>query len=218
MLGWAGMSSAASEALPRLFDDAEGAVRDRARFSAGLRDAAGLCDRLRRARAGSLSAFDVQLLGLFGGEDDVKELARAAESEPLLAAGLRALGDMGTEGAIETLLRVLAVPMPEAQLAATLGLERALGPLAGEPGDDPAPVTVAVARERREAVAATLPRGARACFGKALPWAEEKRDEPLWWRWRAALLRPTAETRPLTRHVPDGFWEASPSFIAAPGV
>ena len=218
VLGWAGMSSAASEAMPRLFDDADATVRDRARFSAGLRDGEGLCDRLRRVRPEALSAFDTQLLGLFSGDDDVKVLARAAESKALLAASLRALGDIGTDDAIATLLRVLAVPMPEAQLAATLGLERALGSLAGEPGDEPKPVPLDAARERWESVAAKLPRGARACFGQALPWAGEKRDEPLWWRWRAALLRPTAETRPLTRHVPDGFWEAAPSFVAAPGV
>jgi hypothetical protein len=217
-LGWAGMSEPAAAALSALVDDAEMDVRRRARFSAGLRDAASLCDKLRRARAGTLEAFDLQLLGLFGDDADVKFLARAAEAEPLLAAGLRALGDIGTDDAIETLLRVLAVPMEEAQLAATLGLERALGPLAGEPGDDPKPAPPADVRAQWDALREKLPRGASASFGKARPWDGEQRDEPMFWRWRGGLLRPSAETRPLTRHVPDGFWDAAPSIVAEPGL
>lgn len=217
-LGWAGMSEPAAEALGVLVDDAEPNVRRRARLSAGLRDAVSLCDKLRRARPGALEAFDLQLLGLFGDDQDVKFLARAAESEPLLDAGLRALGDLGTDDAIETLLRVLAVPLEAAQLAATLGLERALGPLAGEPGDDPKPAPPADVREQWETLRRSLPRGARACYGKPRPWSGEQRDEPLFWRWRSGLVRPSAETRPLTRHVPDGFWDAAPSIVAEPGV
>ena len=63
----------------------------------------------------------------------------------------------------------------------------------------------------------TLPRGARLCRGRALPWDGEPRDEPMLWRWRSALTAPTRETRPLTMHVPDGFWEVAPTFVARPG-
>ena len=218
VLAWPGTSTAAHELLPRLIDDPEPAVRHRARWSAALRDAASQCERLRSARPATLDAFDAQLLGLFGGADDVATLSRLAELEAPRMAALRALGDIGNEVAIEALLRVLGIPDDAVQLAATEGLERALGPVGGaEEGDEPKAAPAATAEARWQELCETLPRGAVLCRGFARPWSGEKRDEPMLWRWRSALHSPTSETRFLTQHVPDGFWEAAPSIVATPG-
>lgn len=218
VLAWPGTSTLAHDLLPRLIDDAEPAVRHRARWSAGLRDAASLCERLRAARPAALDAFDAQLLGLLGDTDDVATLSRLAELDAPRLAALRALGDIGNEVAIEALLRVLRIPDDAVKLAATEGLERALGPVGGaEEGDDPKAAPATTAEARWQELCETLPRGAVLCRGSARPWNGEKRDEPMLWRWRSALLSPTGETRFLTQHVPDGFWEAAPSIVATPG-
>ncbi len=218
VLAWPGTSTAAHDLLPRLIEDTHPAVRHRARWSAALRDAPSICERLRAARPSQLDAFDAQLLGLFGDIDDIATLSRLAEMDVPRMAALRALGDLGSEAAVEALLRVLRIPNEAVQLAATAGLERALGPVGGaEEGDEPKPAPPATAEGRWQELSESLPRGAVLCRGLARPWAGEKRDEPMLWRWRAALLATTGETRILTQHVPDGFWEASPSIVATPG-
>lgn len=217
-LAWPGTSTPAHDLLPRMIDDADAAVRHRARWSSALRDAPSLCERLRATRPAQLDAFDAQLLGLFGDIDDITTLSRLAELDAPRMAALRALGDLGSEAAIEALLRVLRIPDEAVQIAATAGLERALGPIGGpEEGDEPKPAPAATAQARWQELSETLPRGVALCRGLPRPWGGEKRDEPMLWRWRAALLSPTSETRMLTQHVPDGFWEAAPSFVATPG-
>lgn len=218
VLAWPGTSTPAHDLLPALAADADPEVRHRARWSAALRDAASLCERLRTARPSQLDAFDAQMLGLFGDSDDVATLSRLAEIDAPRLAALRALGDLGSEAAIEALLRVLRIPDEAVQLAATAGLERALGPVGGpEEGDEPKPAPAATAEARWHELSETLPRRTMLCRGLPRPWAGEKRDEPMLWRWRSALISPTAETRVLTQHVPDGFWEAAPSIVATPG-
>ena len=218
VLAWPGTSTPAHDLLPVLAEDTAPEVRHRARWSAALRDAATLCERLRAARPSQLDAFDAQLLGLFGDQDDIATLSRLAEIDAPRMAALRALGDLGSEAAIEALLRVLRIPDEAVQLAATAGLERALGPVGGpEEGDEPKPAPAATAEARWHELGERLPRRTMLCRGLPRPWAGEKRDEPMLWRWRAALLAPTAETRILTQHVPDGFWEAAPSIVATPG-
>lgn len=218
VLAWPGTSTPAHDLLPRLFDDPDPAVRRLARWSAALRDAAGTCERLRAARPSALDAFDAQLLGLCGDAGDVATLSRLAELEAPRLAALAALGDLGDETAIEALLRVLRIPDEAIQLAATAGLERALGAVGGaEEGDDPRPATAATVEARWQELSEQLPRGACLCRGLPRPWAAEASEEPMLWRWRAAVFAPSAETRFLTQHVPDGFWEAAPGIVATPG-
>jgi hypothetical protein len=216
VLGWPGTGTLAAECLPALVGDADAGVRRRARWSAGLRDPAAACEPLLPARPADVDAFDARLLGLLGDGRAAGVLSRWAEEDRLRPAALRALGDMGSEEAIETLLRVLAVPDDAVRLEASTGLERALGPLGGEPGDDPVPADPSAADSAWRDAADRVGK-AYACFGLARPWAGEAREEPMWWTWRAAILRPTRTTRPLTREVPEGFWDARESLVARPG-
>ena len=218
VLAWPGTGGFAPPLLGALTADADPAVRRRARWSAGLRDAAGWCARLRSARVTELEPFDARTLGWLGEEpEDSRVLATWAEHDPLREASLLALGDLGDTDAIETLLRVLAVPDDAVKLAATAGLERALGPLAGEEGDEPKVAPADLPRAKWRTLSESLPRGARLWRGKARPWSGEAREEPMGWTWRGALLRPKPETREFSRHVPDGFWAARESIVAEPG-
>lgn len=210
VLAWPGTGDVAHALLPLLVEDEEPGVRRRARWSAALRDPATALDRTRRARPEQCDAHDVRIVGLLGEPEDASVLARLAEHDPLRPAALLALGDLGSWDAVETLLRVLAVPDPEAQAQATAGLERALGALPAEP------TPLDGARGRWQEVAEELG-DASACRGRARPWEGEASEEPAWWTWRAAIRRPTQATRRWAREVPNGFWDARESLVSEAG-
>lgn len=216
VLAWPGTGTIAGAHLPGLTMDADPEVRRRARWSEGLRDAAAAVSRLRRAKAEQVDAHGCRMLGLLGEREDAATLARLAEDDRLRPAALLALGDLGTRDAVETLLRVCAVPDEAVQAEAIAGLERALGPLAPGEGEEPPPSPVEAARQRWMQVTERIGES-RACRGLAMPWAGEAADEPAWWTWRRAIVSPSRSTRRWAAEVPNGFWLGTGTLVSEPG-
>ena len=199
-----------------LLDDPEPAVSRRALWSAAMLAPESALDRAHRAARGPApDAFALRLLGLLGGPDDHAALVTAAGTDTGRPAAFWAFADMGTDAAVESLIRLLTLPDPELAKTAGEALEDAVGSIARK--DMEVPPTPEEAREHWEDVREKLPGNARALRGQSLPWRGEAREEPLRWIWRAALKRARAEAAWLRREVPDGFFEALPASDARPG-
>jgi HEAT repeat protein len=201
------------EALLRpLLEDAEPAVRWRALWSmALLAPHSALATARPLARRGV--PFPVRVLGLLGERDDHELIAASAATDEGRPAAFHAFADLGTPEAIESLVRLLALPDEALCRETTLALERAVGAIARKDAD--APATVAEARIHL----ATLPDTgeARLLAGLPRPWQGDKADEPLAWRWRSAIMK-TGPGRAWHRNeVPDGFFDALPTDVARPG-
>ena len=203
--------------LRPLLDDPDVGVRRRALWSlvlaspeAGLERARGL------ARGAETDPFAVRVLGWRGEPEDHARIAEAAATELGRPAAFHALADLGTPEAIETLIRLLAIPEPAHQAVVTQALETALGRIPRDPPDGPATPAAAAARWRD--VSASLPRDARAVAGAAWPWRGDDMEEPGAFWWRSALgMRRRRNAVVWRPRVPDGFFEALPALDARPG-
>ncbi len=150
-----------------LANDPDPAVARQARYSLCLADPAAGAERARRLA----DDFDAWLLGLFGTDGDVPALEAAAARFPEAAA--QALADLGTRAACTALVRL------------------------GEPAAAAAAELVATAPATVEAWDAAA-QGARALLhGRPRPWAGAADEEPLLFRWRAALTGTDAARRRL---------------------
>jgi HEAT repeat protein len=198
--------------LRALVEDAEPAVRSRALWSwALLAPQAALAHARTLARSGE--PFALRVLGLLGERDDLALISGAAATDAGRPAAFHALGDMGTPEAIESLVRLLALPDEALRRAATFALERAVGTVPRKDAD--APATVNEARAHLATLGETGE--ARLLAGQPRPWRGEKADEPLAWRWRSAILKAAPGRAWHRREVPDGFFGALPTDVAVPG-
>lgn len=166
-----------------LSEDADPAVARQARYSLCLADPVAGVARARKVT----DALDVWLLGHFGTDAAVAPLEAAASAHPEAAAA--ALADLGTRAACAALVRLGDVGAPG--LAALLG-------------DLPPKV------ESWDAAS----RGAPALLlGRPRPWAKDSKDEPMLFRWRAALAPGGGALR---RVLPDGILSGEPG-VMEPG-
>jgi uncharacterized protein (TIGR02270 family) len=206
----------AGRMLNPLLDDPVPEVARRALWGAALLGRAAALERARRAARGAApDPFAVRVLGLFGEPEDHARLAEAAATDSGRPAAFWAFADLGTAEAVEALVRLLALPDKELARTAAEALEAAVGTIArSRPDHPPAPEQAAAHWDR---LAEALPRNARVLAGHARPWRGEPADEPLRWRWLAALDGRCPEAPWLAREVPDGFFEAVPVPDARPG-
>jgi hypothetical protein len=209
-------AAAGAPAPPSLHDDADERVCRRALWSEALADRESALERARRLTdAGTPEPFAVRVVGLFGTPDDHAILARAVATEPGRRAAFHAFADLGTAAAIESLVRLLALPDPVLTMEVTEALETAIGPI---PREDPGvPATPAEAAARIETIAPLLAReDARVLAGPRRPWRGEPSDAPGAWAWRAAIANRGRDDG-LRRDVPDGFFGGLPVSDARPG-
>jgi HEAT repeat protein len=200
--------------LRALADDAETAVFRRALWSwARLAPELALPAARQRARGTAPDPFALRVLGLLSGPEDLGLIADAAATDTGRPAAFHAMADLGTDDAIESLVKLLTLPDEPAAKVVTEALETAIGPIARE--DAEAPATPAEGRAAWEALGA--PSGARLMRGLPRPWRGEKPEEPMLWRWRKAIARPRPHNAWLAREVPDGFFTGRPVAAARPG-
>jgi hypothetical protein len=136
-VGWSGAAlPGVNEILRILGDDEDVEVRRAALWSRALVNpdhAAGLCRN--RVHAGEGDAFDVRVLGMIGGTEDLELLTGLLRTDELKQPALRALADLGVEEAVPVVHAVVesedeaALPAATEALAA---LRLALAPEAGE--------------------------------------------------------------------------------------
>jgi HEAT repeat protein len=213
-LGFAVAADAAEAPLRALLGDPEIATRRRAVWSLAMIDPEAALHAAREgARGAAPDPFALRVLGLLGEPEDQSLLADGAATDAGRPAAFLAMADLGTEEAIEALVRLLALPDPPTALAVTEALEQAIGRIPRK--DDEAPATPEKARAAWAALGA--PGGARLMRGQPRPWQGSKSEEPMLWRWRKAIARPRPDTAWLAREVPDGFFTALPSSAADPG-
>jgi len=213
-LGLAPSLESVDAALRALGDESETAVFRRALWSrARLSPDLGLHAVRQRARGAAPDPFALRVLGLLSGSDDLGLLADAAATDTGRPAAFFAMADLGTEDAVETLIKLLALPHEPVAKQVTGALERAIGRIPRE--DDEAPATQAEARAALDALGA--PSGARLMRGRLRPWRGPKEDEPMLWRWRRAILGTRSDDAWLAREVPDGFFTGRPTAVAVPG-
>jgi hypothetical protein len=155
------------------------------------------------------------VLGLLGAPEDHAAIVAAAGTDTGRPAAFWAFADMGTDEAVESLIRLLVLPDPELAKTAGEALEDAVGSIPRE--DREAPPTVKEARAHWDGIVGKLPRNARVLAGQALPWRGEKSEEPMRWFWRSSLARARSGAPWLRREVPDGFFDALPAPDARPG-
>lgn len=213
-LGMAESIDVVDAALRALAEDPEPATARRALWGrARLAPDVALQIARRLARGMAPDPFALRMLGLLGGPEDAGLLADGAATDSGRPAAFHALADLGTEEAIESLVKLLALPHPPTVKIVTEALEFAIGPIPRE--DAEAPATPAEGRAAWEALGA--PRGGRLMRGLPRPWRGAKSEEPMLWRWRRAIAGARADERWLAREVPDGFFTGLPTAVAHPG-
>jgi uncharacterized protein (TIGR02270 family) len=211
----AGLADAARPSQA-LLDDVALAVGRRALWSAALMARESALERARRAARGAApDPFAVRVLGLLGAPEDHALVVDAAATDTGRPAAFWAFADLGTSEAVESLTRLLTLSDKELCAVAGEALEFAVGTVKRPKPDHPP--TPEQARAHWEGVSATLPRGARVLGGHAVPWRGDRADEPMRWRWLAALSGRCADAPWLAREVPDGFFDALPVPDARPG-
>lgn len=213
-LGFAASLDEADAALRALAEESEVAVWRRALWArTRLAPEATLTTVRRLARGDAPDPFALRILGLLSGPDDLGLLADAAATDTGRPAAFHAMADLGSEDAIEALVRLLALPHVPTAVQVTGALELTIGRIPRE--DAEAPATQAEARAAWEALGA--PSGARLMRGQLRPWRGAKSEEPMLWRWRRALAGTRADDAWLAREVPDGFFTGLPVAAAIPG-
>jgi len=207
----------AIETLRSLVEDDAPAVVRRALWSIALLAPIEGCQRARQLASGPApDAFAVRLLGLLGDPNDYEQIAAAAGTDAARWASIYALGDLGTERAAESLVRLLAFPDETLKRVGTDALEMTLGPIRRPEPD--APATVEEARAKYEDVVAISRWSDRLLNGLDRPWIGEAGGEPMAWIWRRAIGMPSEPASAwLRREVPDGFFTGLPGATATPG-
>ncbi len=213
-LGMAEGAESVEAPLRALSEDAETSVQRRALWGwARLVPDFALPVVRQRARGAAPDPFALRVLGLLSGPDDLGLIADGAATDAGRPAAFHALADLGTEDAIEALVKLLALPDEAVVKVVTEALESAIGAI---PREDPeAPATPAEGRAAWEGLGA--PAGVRLTRGQPRPWRGPKSEEPMLWRWRVAIATNRPDTAWLAREVPDGFFTARPTAVANPG-
>jgi hypothetical protein len=226
-----GLARAPREAagvVDELCRDPDPEVARRALWSTALRDPRAAADRCRRALdAGSTDAFAVQSLGLIGNAADQARIVALAESGPTRPAALRALGQLGDVAAIGPILDALASDDPEIALAASDALESILGVLPRPEGGAtehagglaaaaPEPIDPETGHRAWAERAPAIDPARRWSRGRPLALPADPGAYPMETLWRIAVVDP-AGSPPLRAEVPDGFYEATPTFEAIVG-
>jgi hypothetical protein len=194
--------------------DADPSVARRALWCLTRFDREAALAHARRLGAGATpEPFALRVLGLLGARDDQTLLAAAAATDSGRPAAFNAMGDLGTDEAIEALIRLLQLPDPPMAKIVTDALETAIGRIARK--DAEAPATPVEARAAWDALEA--PSESRLMHGQPRPWSGAKSEEPMLWRWRGAIRRPRGAAAELAREVPDGFFDPLPTLVTIPG-
>lgn len=174
--------------------------------------------------SGGADAFAIQALGLLGDREDVDRVLPWIAREETRCAAIRALGHLGSVEIVELLLGLLASEDLPAAFAAGDALETLVGPLPPPPrrglprerDAGPLPVDADGAARWWNERAATFDAGTR--WHRGQPYPGPLRGEPPMerlWRWTVAGSGDGPAW--LRREVPDGFFEAVPTFEARPG-
>ena len=213
-LGMAGSIDPVDAPLRALGEDSEIAVARRALWGrARLAPEVALPIARQHARGAAPDPFALRVLGLLSGPEDAGLIADGAATDAGRPAAFWALADLGTEEAIDALVKLLALPHEPTVKTVTEALELAIGPIPRE--DAAAPATSAEGRAAWEALEA--PSGTRLMRGRSRPWRGAKSEEPMLWRWRRAIAGARADDLWLAREVPDGFFTGPPTAVAHPG-
>lgn len=220
-LGWcSGSLPSAMSLLSGLLRDPEEPVRRAATWSVALVEpmsAAELCRR--RLRSGAADPFDLRVLGLLGGPQDVELIGSLIMQPPPGGdAACQALGDLGLPAALDVLVAALS---QAGQPAAAIfpALETAMGSVQGIGLVDADGVTADPAVVQQAWAAARPPwqNEPRWLRGQPFPWRGPAAEQPMEARWRALILARDVGSDWLRREVPDGFFEDRLREDAVPG-